>query len=154
MVSILRAARVLTNVTRCRANQGRFTMESRYCKNCGRQRVDGEHFCRDCGVAFFQEAPQPPPRPKVFCSLCGNRVESDRCARCGTLVPIRQAEDIQQIMGGDARKIIGLLAKANDTAFPEESATALRVATDICSKYNITLEQFREWAKREVSPSR
>ena len=130
-------------------------MDSRYCKNCGRQRVEGELFCRDCGVAFSREAPQTPPRPKVFCSLCGFRVESDLCGKCGTEVPNRRAlpEDIQQIMGGDARKVIGLLAKANDTSFPEESATALRVATDICTKYNITLEQFREWAKREVSPS-
>lgn len=128
-------------------------MDTRYCEKCGRLRVVGERFCRQCGSQFAEKS--PPPKPKVFCSLCGNRVEGTVCSNCGTVAPAKEPVhiDIKQIMGGDARKVVGLLAKADDTSFPEESATALRVATDICSKYDITIEQFQEWAKRELSRS-
>lgn len=126
-------------------------MTSKFCTGCGKERVPGEGYCRQCGKPLPSEAPPSPPKTKVFCNLCGYRVEDVLCQKCGTPVPGAKPKpvDMEDLMGPDARKVIALLVKAAATSFPEEADTAARLAEELCSKHGVTMKQFEEWMGRQ-----
>lgn len=131
-------------------------MTSKFCTGCGKERVPGEGYCRQCGKALPSEAPPSPPKPKVFCALCGSRVEGHLCQKCGTVVPgaAPKPVDMEELMGPDAKKVMGLLAKAGGTSFPEEAESASRLATEICAKHGVDVERFREFIAASSNKAR
>ena len=89
----------------------------------------------------------------MFCSLCGTRVEGDVCQKCGTIVPGVKPKpiDMEELMGPDARKIVGLLAKAEGTSYPEEAESASRLAKDLCAKHGVEIDKFQEWMRQRFT---
>lgn len=131
-------------------SKGRTEMSTqRFCEECGARYVGAERFCQECGEP--RPGGAPPPKSKVFCSLCGYLVDGAVCSRCGTPTPklASQPSNMEETMGSDARKVAALLTKAEATSFQAESAAAKSLALELCTKHGVTLEQFEEWWRRQ-----